>query len=73
MGLYLRRSRRVVYAIDEAAKRKKLVHVWAHPWEFRTEKDFSKLEYILENAARHITQGSLKSMTMSDITRLARR
>lgn len=71
LGLHFRRIHRVARAINQAAKHKKLFHLWAHPWEFRTEKDFSKLEYILKIVARHVAQGRLESLTMSEITSLS--
>ena len=62
------RMRRVVKGIRKAAQERKLIHLWAHPWEFQTEQDFAKLRYILSAAAEEIERGRLQSVSMADLT-----
>lgn len=65
--LSLLRIRRIVKAIKKAAAQKKVVHVWAHPWEFRNEQDFDKLRYIFEHVAREVEAGNMKSVSMNEM------
>ncbi|MBN1283778.1 MAG: hypothetical protein JXB47_00105 [Anaerolineae bacterium] len=65
------RLRRIVKAIRKAAAEKKIVHIWAHPWEFRTEKDFEKLRYLLRHAAEEINKGRLRSIGMAELADIA--
>ncbi len=60
-----------VKGIEKAAKEKKIIHLWAHPHEFRTEKDFRKLRYVFGQFASHAKAGRLKSVTMADLARRA--
>jgi peptidoglycan/xylan/chitin deacetylase (PgdA/CDA1 family) len=67
IGMPLLRLRRIVRAIRKAAAQKKVVHIWAHPWQFNTEKDFDKLRYILENVADEARRGRMKSVSMAEM------
>jgi peptidoglycan/xylan/chitin deacetylase (PgdA/CDA1 family) len=64
------RMRRVARAIHKAAAQKKVAHIWAHPWEFRTEDDFGKLRYIFENVAEEVAAGRMKSISMIDMANM---
>ncbi len=66
-NLPLLRMRRIVNAIQKASAQKKVVHIWAHPWEFRTEKDFDKLRYVFEHVAREVEAGKMKSVSMNEM------
>ncbi len=66
-NLPLLRMRRIVNAIQKASAQKKVVHIWAHPWEFRTEKDFDKLRYVFEHVAREVEAGRMKSVSMNEM------
>jgi hypothetical protein len=70
MNLHWLRLRRITRGIREAAEQKKMIHIWAHPWEFRTEQDFDKLRYIFECAAQEITQGRMRSVGMAEFAQL---
>jgi len=63
----LLRIRRIVKAIKKASEQKKVVHIWAHPWEFRTEQDFDKLRYIFEHVAQEVQAGNMQSVTMNEM------
>jgi len=54
-------------SIKRAADKKKVIHLWAHPHEFRTEKDFEKLRFIFEQFAEQAKTGKLQSITMTDL------
>lgn len=58
--------------VDHAARARQLMHIWAHPCEFRTDKDFDKLRYLLEHVARWVERGQLQSVTMSALADIVR-
>jgi hypothetical protein len=63
------RFRETARAIQAAAATGKVIHLWAHPHEFRTEKDFEKLRYLFGKFAEQAHQGSLRSITMADLAK----
>lgn len=67
LNLHKLRLKRIFRGIKKAAEEGKIVHLWAHPWEFRTEKDLEKLEAILSFAAEQIQRGNLRSVTMTEM------
>ncbi len=69
-GLPNLRLRRIKRAIRKAASQKKMVHIWAHPWEFRTEADFGKLRYIFESVAEEVAAGRMETISMLDMARM---
>ena len=56
-----------IKSIERAAEEKKVVHLWAHPHEFRTEKDFEKLRFVFERFAEQAKAGRLQAITMADL------
>ena len=62
---------RLIKGIDKAAKEKKVIHLWAHPCEFRTDKDFEKLRHLLGHVSEQVKRGRLQSIGMADLARLA--
>lgn len=64
LGMPLLRMRRVRRAVRRAAAEGKVLHVWAHPWEFRTEADFAKLAFVLDEVAAEREAGRMRCMTM---------
>ncbi len=64
------RIRGILKGIKRAAKEKKMIHIWAHPCEFRTEKDFSKLRKIFITVSEEVKQGRMQSIGMGDMARL---
>lgn len=69
-GLPNLRIRRMARAIHKAAAKKKVAHIWAHPWEFRTEDDFGKLRYIFESVAEEVAAGRMKTISMIDMANM---
>lgn len=72
-NLPLLRIRRIVKAIKKASAQKKVVHIWAHPWEFRTERDFDKLRFIFEHVAQEVRAGNMRSVTMNEMAAIVNR
>jgi hypothetical protein len=64
---HLARFGRVIRGIHRAGQEKKIVHLWAHPWEFKTDKDFVKVRYIFKAVSEEQKQGRMRSVTMSDL------
>lgn len=58
---------RLVAGIRAAASRGEVVHLWAHPYEFRTDEDIELLDAVLQAAQREIRLGRMKSSTMVDL------
>jgi hypothetical protein len=54
-------------AIKQAAEQAHVVHMWAHPHEFRTDKDFQKLRYLFGEVAEQVSRGRMISITMGDL------
>lgn len=71
LNLHLLRIRRIVKAVKKAAKEGKIIHIWAHPCEFHTEKDFEKLRYLFKYVSVEMNKGSLQSIGMADLARMA--
>jgi len=63
------RLRRMVSAVRTAATEKKVFHVCAHPWEFRTEKDIEKLRYLFSKVSEEISKGRLISLGMAELAK----
>ncbi len=59
----------VIKSLEKAAKEKKVIHLWVHPHEFRTEKDFQKLRFIFKHFAEQAKAGRLQSITMADLAK----
>ncbi len=64
------RVRRIVKGIKKAAREKKIFHLWAHPWEFRTEKDFLKLRYIFNYVVKEVKAGGMQSIGMAELAKI---
>jgi hypothetical protein len=69
LNLHSLRFRRISRGLKNAVEEKKILHLWAHPWEFRTEKDFEKLRYIFELVSREIEKGTIQSIGMANLAR----
>jgi hypothetical protein len=71
LGLHRVRVKRIIKGVRKAAEGKKVIHVWAHPWEFRKEKDFDKLRYLLRHVAQEMQTGRMRSIGMTELARIA--
>jgi hypothetical protein len=67
MNLHLLRLRGFKRGIRKAAKRAKIFHLWAHPWELKSEKDIDKLRYVLGFVAEESEKGRMCSVGMAEI------
>jgi hypothetical protein len=70
LNLHNLRFRRVIRGIKAAAEEKKMVHLWAHPCDFRSEKDFIKLRYVLKAVSEEVKMGRMKSVGMTEMAKL---
>ena len=64
------RIRRIIKGVKRAAQEKKMIHIWAHPCEFRTVKDFSKLRQIFIAVSEEVKQGRIQSIGMAEMARM---
>jgi hypothetical protein len=71
LNLHNLRIRAFIKEVERAAREKKVIHIWAHPYEFRTEKDFAKLHYLLSHVAERVAEGSLQSVGMAELARMS--
>lgn len=71
VGLASLRIRPMIQAVNRAAREGKIVHIWAHPEEFKTDRDFEKLRFLLDQVAGEIKKGTMQSITMIDLARKA--
>lgn len=67
LNLHNLRIRRIIRGVKKAVDEKKVIHVWAHPYEFQTEKDFEELRYLFRYVSEQISQGKLQSIGMADL------
>lgn len=69
-NLHKRRLKRIYQGIDVAAAEGKIIHLWAHPWEFRNESTLQLLEEIFAYAATILADQSLLSVTMTEMAHI---
>ncbi|MBN1121013.1 MAG: polysaccharide deacetylase family protein [Anaerolineae bacterium] len=67
MNLHRLRLGPMIKGIRRAAEQKKVIHLWAHPWEFRTEKDIDKLRVLFGVVQDEVKNGRLRSVTMGEM------
>jgi hypothetical protein len=70
LNLHNLRFGRVMRGIKAAAEEKKMIHLWAHPSDFRTEKDFLKLQHIFAAVSQEIKKGRMRSVGMTEMARI---
>ena len=63
--------KQIVKGVDKAAKEKKVIHIYSHPYEFRTERDFEKLRRLFESVAKHVKNNQLRSISMASLAKRA--
>lgn len=69
LGLPFLRIRRMISGIRKAAQQGKIVHIWAHPEEFKTDADFEKLRFLLKSVSAEMRKGSIRSVGMAELAR----
>jgi hypothetical protein len=70
LNLHNLRIQRIIKGVKRAAKEKKMIHIWAHPCEFRTEKDFLKLREIFIAVTEEVQAGRMQSVGMNEMARI---
>lgn len=60
---------KLLMGVEKSAREKKVFHLYAHPYEFRTQKEFDRLGSVLELVARKIESGDMVSATMTTLAR----
>jgi hypothetical protein len=69
LNLHTLRIKRIIKGIKRAAQ-EKMIHIWAHPCEFRTEKDFLKLREIFIAVTEEVQKGRMQSVGMNEMARI---
>lgn len=64
------RIKRIIKGIKKAAREKKIIHIWAHPWEFQTQYDFERLRLIFSTVKKEIQKEAMCSVTMTDLAKI---
>lgn len=72
LGLYRLRLSGLRAAVRRAAREGKVLHLWAHPWELRTPRDFAKMRYLFALVAEEISAGRMRSVSMTEMARIVR-
>ena len=67
IGLPVLRIQRTLRGVRQAAKKRKIFHLWAHPWEFETDGDIVKLEAIFSEVAQAREKGLMQSLTLNNM------
>lgn len=71
LNLHHFRIRQLIKGVEKAAVGKKIIHIWAHPHEFQTNKDIEKLRYLLGYVADEVSKGRMQSVGMAALARKA--
>lgn len=67
LGLRQVRTERIIQGVKTAARMGQVIHLWAHPFEFRSSQDIDMLRAILRTVADERENGRLESVTMGDL------
>jgi hypothetical protein len=67
MHLSKLRFKRILAGIKRAIDEKKIIHLWAHPYEFQTMADFKKLRYLLSFVSQEVNSGRLTCISMGKL------
>lgn len=67
LNLQHMRIRRMVKGVRRAARERKMLHIWAHPWEFQTPEDFDKLRYLFAAVADEVSRGRMQTVGMAEL------
>jgi peptidoglycan/xylan/chitin deacetylase (PgdA/CDA1 family) len=71
LNLHKLRVNRIIQGVKKAADENKIIHIWAHSWEFQTKKDIEKLRYLLGYVSGEVSKGRIQSVGMADLARIA--
>ena len=67
--LYGLRLEKIAAGVRAAAREKKILHIWLHPYELRKEGEFEKIRKLLSVVAELVERGSLRSVGMAQLGR----
>jgi hypothetical protein len=70
VNLHNLRFGRVIRGIKCAGIENKMIHLWAHPCDFQTEKDFEKLRHIFTFVSHEVNMGRMRSVGMTEMARI---
>ncbi len=70
LNLHNLRFRRVIRGIKRAGVEKKSIHLWAHPCDFQTKKDFEKLRHLFSYVSNEVNSGKMRSVGMTELAKL---
>lgn len=60
---------RIIKGVQKAASEKKVIHIRVHPYEFKSEKNFTQLTILLDAVWKEMKEGKLQSITMSGLAK----
>jgi len=66
-NLHTLRLQTLVQGVRKVAEEKKILHVFAHPCEFKTERDFQKPRFLLCHVANEVQKGRMVSTSMEQM------
>jgi hypothetical protein len=72
-GLHNLPIQRIIKGIERAASEKKMIHIWVHPCDLRTEQDFLTLRLIFDAVSREVNAGRMRSVGMAELARIIQR
>jgi len=61
---------KIIQGVARAAASGKVIHIYTHPWEFREEKDFARLEDLLSAVSQQIKNRRMISISMGSLAQL---
>jgi peptidoglycan/xylan/chitin deacetylase (PgdA/CDA1 family) len=64
------RTGQIIRGVKMAARAGKVIHLWAHPYEFRTDRDFETLRLILCAVHNEVRRGRMTSIVMGELAAL---
>jgi hypothetical protein len=62
--------KQMIKGIKKAADERKIIHIRAHPLDFRTEEDFARLHQLFENVSGLVDKGLLESVGMAQLAEI---
>ncbi|WP_020505891.1 polysaccharide deacetylase family protein [Lamprocystis purpurea] len=70
IGLSELRVNSMIRGIRRAAREKKVIHLYAHPYEFENEHDFDKLRRLAAAVAEEVALGHMRSVGMTEMANI---
>ncbi|MDR3575106.1 MAG: polysaccharide deacetylase family protein [Anaerolineaceae bacterium] len=67
INLHNLRIKRMIKGVEKAVNENKILHIYAHPCDFKTEKDFYKLEYLFAHISKYIENNQMQSIGMAEL------